>query len=266
VDLPKISLLRELDWSGNPFPTTSLQSFATCFFQSNTLRFLILDRVFSRESVETLASLLRLLSDSDLWGLSLRGDSDHNFGGSLNSLLSTFQSFRKLAVLHFDDQFLSSQDINLLLPCVLDLRELSIDGTTLSQSELFPLYSRLAELPNLTAIGRPNNDLARLFNGAPPPGCVILDSLRGKLQDRPSPSNASVRAHYLCELSADGALRDDFYTLWATYPRCLLIGHVSDPFFLLPPVTGGELISLAAHGKQTDLSKVLIGIYRTEWH
>jgi hypothetical protein len=45
-------------------------------------------------------------------------------------------------------------------------------------------------------------------------------------------------------LNPNEKLGDDLYTLWLRYPRCFLVGHISDPYFLRPPVTGGELISL----------------------
>jgi hypothetical protein len=261
LTLPRIPLLRELDWSGNPLSPDAFEAFASYFVDGNTLRFLGLDRIFTKESIDLLKLLLGRLSATEIWGLSIRGRPQTNFGGELSRVIGALRSIPSLSALQLDGQALTSGDIEILLPLVENLQELSVDGTTLSEREIFSLYNRLLEVPGLTAIGRPSADLTRIFNGDVSAGGVPLESIRSRLQDHPPATEASVRAIFLCAISPDGALTPELYRIWASFPRVFLVGHVTDPFCLNPAVTGTELLSLAATdvGTQTNLAKLVVG-------
>jgi hypothetical protein len=265
--LPKIPLLRELDWSGNPISARDVEPFASYFFHANTLRFVHLDAIFAVHSAGTLRSLMQRLAPGEVWGVSLRGATDLTFGGSLGLVLDALEPLGDLAMLFLDRQLLTLDDTALLLKYVTahpGLCELSCDGTALPTADsLFAFYESLSALPQLIAIGAPTHDLGRLFHGAPPPDSVPVDRLRAQLQEHTPPTNASVRSFYNGELNTDGPLGLDLYSLWKNYPRAYVIGHTYDPYWLLPPVTGSELFSLAAEeGAPCDLGRALAGAVR----
>jgi hypothetical protein len=247
---PRISALKELDWSGNPLPKEEISTFAGYFFESGSLRFLGIDRIFAKASIDALLQLVSALRPGQLWGLSLRGDPEHNFGGEFRLLLPVLDALGDIRILHLDRQNWSQGDADQIASYATrhpGLRELSLDGTTIElQEPFFALYQRLCSETELKAIGRPNTDIGRLFKGPPPADSVPIETLRNSLQDHPGATNASVRAFYMCNFNTDDQFSDDLYALWLRYPRCFLAGHISDPYFLLPPVTGDELVSLGS--------------------
>jgi hypothetical protein len=249
-ELPKIPRLKELDWSGNPLPRCHVNTFVSYFFATKSIRFLGLDRIFTPQSIDTLLALATGIGANQLFGISLNGDKKHNFSRSFRLLLPVLQALGDISLLHLVKQLWEHEDINHIVHYTSShstLFELAVDGTRINQFDhFFNFYHRLCTETELRSLSRPNIDLERLFKGAPPPDSIPVDQLRTSLQRLPTATNASVRSFYLCEMNKDEISPRDLFPLWLRYPRCFLIGHISDPFFLLPPVTGSEFVTLGS--------------------
>jgi hypothetical protein len=246
---PRLQNAVELDWSGNPIRSEFVQPFVSYFFQSRTIGFLWLDRIFCSKTVAVLAGLVTALPKNQLWGISLGGSDSHNFGGNFRLLVGLLGDLGALTILHLDDQRFTTADLAFLVKYASShpkLFELSVDGTDdQPQDAFFGFYHKLCTETELKAIGRPNRDLARFFGEDGGADCTALDWMRSALQNYSTSTNSSVRSFCIGELDIRGPTQD-LYTLWLRYPRCFLVGHISDPYFLLPPVTGTELVTVAS--------------------
>jgi len=183
---PRITCVRELDWSGNELPADAIVAFADYFLRDSPVHFIGLDRIYRANTVSELSQLLSAFPLRKIWGLSIGGSSDRNFSGSIKSLLDALSVIPKLAILHINGQRLSDDDADDLLMYVASNREalveLSCDETLLSTSARFyDFYNRLDAL-NLQAIGRPFADLVRLFHKPAPEMPPEFDAFRTRLQ------------------------------------------------------------------------------------
>jgi hypothetical protein len=248
---PKIPQLRELDWSGNRLPQSAMEAFTNYFFSSNTIHYFAIDRIFGPGTINELSGLFNALPQGQLWGVSIAGSERLNFSGHFRFLLQVMRVVKDLRILRLDGQKATDDDCALLLKFLYShprVIELSIDDTKISAPDVFfDFYHQIFVDTEIKGLGRPNIDIPRLFHGAAPTDSIPFEAFRLDMHRRPSATYRSIRAYYFCAHNPTGALETkDFYGVALSYPRCLLIGHVADPFFLNPLATGKELVSLAS--------------------
>jgi hypothetical protein len=245
---PILRCLRELDWSGNQIPTQSIDQFVNYFFQSNPIRFLSLDRLYRRNTNTDMSLLFNKLPQGQLWGISVCGNKEWNFSGSMQDLLETISSLRDLRILHLDGQRFTDSDVEPLLDFLRGhqnrLVEFSCDGSALSTPERFYSFYQEIDRLNLFAVGRPHNDLVRLFQRPQPVMPQQFETFRSLIQKRNVATSQSIRAFYMCRQNPGGNFEpEEIYAFSNTYPRYATIDR-QDIWFLYPKSSGAEIPSL----------------------
>jgi hypothetical protein len=244
---PPIRCLRELDWSGNGLPAANVDQFVEYFFQS-PIHFLGLDRIYRAGSAQDLTQLIVQLSDSKLWGLSVRGSRECNFSGSFKLLLQALGVLPSLNILHLDGQRMSDDDV----PDVLDfleryretLFEFSCDESLLSTIDSFYAFYRKIDELDLAAVGRPHVDLVRLFHQPSSSMPPAFEAFRASLQKRHLATSQSIRSFYMCRRNPKGAFKgEDMYQISSLFPAYATIDR-RDIWFLYPKATREVLPSL----------------------
>lgn len=165
-NFPSLNNLLELDWSGNEFISKYSEDFVNLFL-CGKLKFLYIDRIFNPSTINDLNKLFTFIPKWTIWRLSIQGDSEHNFSGSLCMLLNVIQSLKSLTILNLNGQKLVQNDINDLLVFLLKCNSicgLSCDDTNLSIDEFLNLYREIMRV-KISAIGRPYKDITRFIKG-----------------------------------------------------------------------------------------------------
>lgn len=78
--LPPLNFISELNWSDNSIPSEHILNFSNYFFSGNQLKFLKIDRIFNSKNSEDLYKFLLQLSKKMIYGISIGGSLEHNFG------------------------------------------------------------------------------------------------------------------------------------------------------------------------------------------
>jgi hypothetical protein len=224
--LPKLSCLRELDWSGNSLASAAIPDFVAYFFPSNPIGFLALDRVFWGASIKDFETLIKLLPEKSIWGLSLGGSVDSNFSGYFKPLTQLLGGLKGLSALHLNGQKLTDSDLGPLFDYLSghkELIEFSCDGTSISSdATFFDVYKRL-EQRNTAAIGRPYRDFQQIAarGGSGLLTGANMTNLRSSLHKRFPATTRIARAVYLGFLESPADFRiNELHDLGARFPRC----------------------------------------------
>jgi hypothetical protein len=167
TDFSRVQCLNELDWGGNLLDEGSIPQFVSFFFESNSIRFLSLDRIFRTATLPAFRLLAESLRPYALRGVSIGGGPSATFSGQFQEFLATLWLLETISILHLDDQEITDSDALLLLDFLAkhpSIRELSCDGTALSSPAAFVNFYRTLGTFGLGALGRPFRDVDRLFD------------------------------------------------------------------------------------------------------
>lgn len=166
--LTPVKCLKELDWSGNLLTTSTVQAFFDFFFQTKSILFLKLDRLFNLYNLDTLEQLLGLISKTNLFGLSINGYHDRNFTGKGAELVTVLKTNPNLAIIHLNDQQFTDTDVGSLISYFQmskQLFEISCDGTSIgSHTVFYNFYQGIYGIQSIESVCRPVKDLDRLFS------------------------------------------------------------------------------------------------------
>ncbi|OHT17095.1 hypothetical protein TRFO_41293 [Tritrichomonas foetus] len=242
---PKVKCLRELNWSGNPIEGYAIEQFAHYFFGTNKILFLRIDNIFGSQRLDELRQLFQIIGPNRLWGISINGDMERNFGGNIRSLIEAIEMLGGLSILHINGQHMTDIEIPALtdyLRTHTSIVEIAVDDTSISdQNQFFDFYDNLVNLP-ISLIKRPNLDLERLLT----PQLYNLqdrsryEAFRGQLHGKTDAASDSCRSFYLNRI-ADPTHPFDankYNTFVSRFPNHYFNSEDDDLFMLAPKVAG----------------------------
>lgn len=215
-NLPAIKSLRGLDWSGNMIDGTQLDVFCHYFLQSNGIVHLKLDRIFNPQRIDDLKALINSIAESSLISLSIGGDQRNNFADKMKLLFDAIRPLGKsLKILHINGQKITDKDCESVIEFLRSsnqIVEFSMDRTSISdENGFFNFYSGLFQLPNISIVGRPTNDLHRIFGGPSLPNLYnksSYSSFKTRMQQKIEVADAGAFAFYVCTNLASSAKFD----------------------------------------------------------
>jgi len=182
--------LNSLDWSGNQFPEDGIDRFCSFFFASNPIKFVAMDRIFKGTEFPMFDKFIRQVPKG-ISGVSLGGDSDSNFSGSIKVVVQALDRFPELRILHLNGQKLGEMDLGQLQGYVQSHRsvaEISFDDTAIfSETVLADSYKLIQN--HISIIGRPFLDFKRFQSAA----SRSLEDLQSVLQKTTPGADARIR-------------------------------------------------------------------------
>lgn len=207
--LSEINNIKGLDWSGNPIDSSCIMPFCQFFFAQNNVSHLSIDRIFNNSQIDDLRNLVNSIGPNKIYSLSICGNSNHNFGGSMSQFLDIINSLgNNLLIIHIDGHKVSSIDSPAVINFIRNhnsIVELSMDDTTFSdENQLFNFYENIFSNQNIKILGRPNIDLERILGG---PGLSYLSdrtrflNFQNNFHSKEEPIQQSLLAYYLCRYS-----------------------------------------------------------------
>ena len=233
-----IKCLRGLDWSGNMLENTSIQPFVRYFFGSNPIRYLAINRVFNSQSIGDLNAIFQAIGPNRIDNLSICGNAERNFNGSISALLNAISQLGNINVLTMNGQHFSNEDSEFITRYIKthpNLIEFSADESNInSEGFLYQFYSGILT-PTLKIVGRPNKDLSRLIPSKQVDLTNIpaFDSFKKAIQEKCEPIGVSLVAFYYCKYEISDRMEPSRYVdFHKKYPIIFFSDTYSDYFFL----------------------------------
>lgn len=223
-----ITCLRELNWNGNRITLESVNAFAEFFFGASPIHFLSIDRIFNPTKCDILESLFRLIPRGRLWGLSIGGVIEKNFGSNFRTLLAAINQIQPLKMLHLNGQRMTEADSVAFLEFMRanpHIEEVSVDDSAINtERKLYDFYNDMNSL-NLKAIGRPIQDLIRIygsrFENLRPAAQIDFDRMKQRFNQIGDCISPQIRAYYMCKIDPSDNFDYEKITAFSnTYPRC----------------------------------------------
>ena len=246
-DIPRSRCIYELDLSGHPMPAQYARPIGEFWLKTNPVSYLILNRIFTSNSISSLADVLASADKRRIWGLSLQGSSAKTIGTSIPKFLQIIDDIPDLASLDLTDQLIGSDGMKKLISFLKkkNIKQIMVDGSTLDSMEnLWFCYQAILNTKKIEAISRPISDLKRL-------NATLTDINFKKLQQLikpfPLPPERKARDMYYGSKDATKKFnREALQEFQDIYPLTLLDPVPSDEYLIYPDPSGKARTSLYA--------------------
>jgi hypothetical protein len=233
--LPKLTCIQELDWSGNRLPSAVIPQFVQYFFGTNDIKFLAVDRVFRTSLIGDLQRLLQGLPIAKMWGLSLGGGVESNFSGNFKLFTQVLDAAEGIVILHIDGQKMTDGDSQLFLEFLerqRNISEISCDDSNLSSEQLFLDFYRRLDVLEISAVGRPLIDVPKLYSRSQTLSREF-QTFRTAIQQRHRSTTGLIRAYYMSHCDPQQDKRTSvrqMHEFSDKFPKCFWNWEVPDYF------------------------------------
>lgn len=271
--LQPLKCISELDWSGNKIPKDQIDTFCNLFIDPEVFRFLSIDRIFNSKNINELNELLSSVSKvKKLWGISVGGDSGHNFcGSSFSNLLSSLKTIMPFHSLHIEGQTVSEPDLIMLVDFLNEndqICELSSNGAMIqNERSFFGFFAELLRRTGVRAISRPIKNVELLIDKNKKSGNNSSfdeewENFRSNIIDFHNVASKSIRSMFFSKIEEDKNEIEKYFKFVDSFPTSFIELGEYDPLMLdycakdVAPVSSIHQIELETNNEPTMNEKL----------